>query len=36
MSSDEFAKFALEEAGVALLKGNNFGESGEGFVEFVM
>lgn len=32
MSSDEFAKFALEEAGVALLPGNNFGESGEGFV----
>lgn len=32
MSSDEFANFALEEAGVALLPGNNFGESGEGYV----
>ena len=32
MTSDEFAKFALEKAGVALLPGNNFGEAGEGFV----
>jgi len=32
MTSDEFAKFALEEAGIALLPGNNFGEAGEGFV----
>ena len=32
MGSDEFAKFALEKAGVALLPGNNFGEAGEGFV----
>lgn len=32
MSSDEFADFALEKAGVALLPGNNFGAHGEGFV----
>jgi aspartate aminotransferase len=32
MTSDEFARFALENAGVALLPGNNFGEHGEGFV----
>ena len=32
MTSDEFADFALEKAGVALLPGNNFGESGEGYV----
>ena len=32
MSSDEFADFVLEEAGVALLPGNNFGEAGEGYV----
>jgi len=32
MTSDEFAMFALEEASVALLPGNNFGPSGEGFV----
>lgn len=32
MTSDEFAQFALEKAGVALLPGNNFGEHGEGFV----
>jgi aspartate aminotransferase len=32
MSSDEFADFALEKAGVALLPGNNFGEHGEGFI----
>ncbi len=32
MSSDEFADFALEKAGVALLPGNNFGEYGEGFI----
>ena len=32
MTSDEFANFALEKAGVALLPGNNFGEAGEGFV----
>lgn len=32
MNSDEFARFALEKAGVALLPGNNFGEAGEGFV----
>lgn len=32
MTSDEFANFALENAGVALLPGNNFGEHGEGFV----
>lgn len=31
MSSDEFADFALEKAGVALLSGNNFGKHGEGF-----
>lgn len=32
MTSDEFAQFALEKAGVALLPGNNFGKHGEGFV----
>lgn len=32
MTSDEFADFALEKAGVALLPGNNFGGHGEGFV----
>jgi len=32
MTSDEFASFALEEAGVALLPGNNFGDYGEGFI----
>ena len=32
MSSDEFADFALEKAGVALLPGSNFGIHGEGFV----
>ncbi len=32
MSSDEFADFALDKAGVALLPGNNFGEAGEGYV----
>ena len=32
MSSEEFADFALEKAGVALLPGNNFGLSGEGYV----
>ena len=31
-SSEAFAKFMLEKAGVALLPGNNFGPSGEGFV----
>jgi aspartate/methionine/tyrosine aminotransferase len=32
MTSEEFAEFALHEAGVALLPGTNFGEYGEGFV----
>lgn len=32
MTSDEFADFALEKAGVALLPGNNFGVYGEGYV----
>lgn len=32
MNSDAFADFALKEAGVALLPGNNFGAHGEGFV----
>lgn len=32
MTSEEFADFALEKAGVALLPGTNFGEYGEGFV----
>lgn len=31
MTSDAFAHFALEKAGVALLPGNNFGAHGEGF-----
>ncbi len=32
MTSDEFAEFALSEAGVALCPGNYFGEGGEGYV----
>ena len=32
MSSEEFANYMLEEAGVALLPGTNFGEHGEGFL----
>ena len=32
MTSEEFADFALEKAGVAVLPGNNFGDYGEGFV----
>jgi len=32
MTSEQFADFALENAGVALLPGNNFGEYGEGYV----
>lgn len=32
MSSEQFADFALEKAGVALLPGNNFGDYGEGYV----
>ena len=32
MSSDKFADFALEEAGVAVLPGNCFGPFGEGHV----
>lgn len=32
MTSVEFANFALEEAGVALLPGTDFGEQGRGFV----
>lgn len=32
MTSDAFADFALDKAGVALLPGNNFGGHGEGFV----
>lgn len=32
MTSEEFADFALEKAGVALLPGNNFGGQGEGFI----
>ncbi len=32
MTSDEFAEFALEKANVALLPGNCFGPSGEGYV----
>jgi len=32
LSSEKFAEFALEEAGVALLPGTNFGQYGEGFV----
>jgi aspartate aminotransferase len=31
MTSDVFAQFALEKAGVALLPGNNFGANGEGY-----
>lgn len=32
MTSDEFADFSLDKAGIALLPGNNFGDSGNGFV----
>lgn len=32
MSSEQFADFSLEKAGVALLPGNNFGDYGEGYV----
>jgi aspartate/methionine/tyrosine aminotransferase len=32
MTSAEFADFALEKAGVALLPGNNFGMGGDGYV----
>ena len=32
MSSNAFAEFALEKAGIALLPGNNFGKAGEGYV----
>jgi len=32
MSSEEFADFILEKAGVALLPGTNFGKHGQGFV----
>lgn len=32
MTSEEFADFALEKAGVALLPGNNFGRQGEGYI----
>ena len=32
MTSEEFADFALEKAGVALLPGNNFGGQGEGYI----
>jgi len=32
LSSEEFSEFALEEAGVALLPGTNFGRYGEGFI----
>jgi aspartate/methionine/tyrosine aminotransferase len=32
MSSEQFAEFALSEAGVALLPGNCFGQYGEGYV----
>lgn len=32
MTSEEFANFALEEAGVALLPGDNFGKFGAGYV----
>ena len=34
MSSEEFADFALEQAGVAVLPGNCFGRFGEGHVRF--
>lgn len=32
MTSEEFTTFALEEAGVAVLPGTNFGEYGEGYI----
>lgn len=32
MTSQEFADFALEKAGVAVLPGTNFGEYGEGYI----
>lgn len=32
MTSEEFANFALEKAGIAVLPGTNFGEYGEGYI----
>lgn len=32
MTSEEFADFALERAGIAVLPGTNFGEHGEGYI----
>lgn len=32
MTSEEFADFALEKAGIAVLPGTNFGEYGEGYI----
>lgn len=32
MTSEEFADFALEKAGIAVLPGTNFGEHGEGYI----
>lgn len=32
MTSEEFTSFALEQAGVAVLPGTNFGEHGEGYI----
>ena len=32
LTSDQFADLMLEQAGVAVLPGNNFGAAGEGFV----
>jgi aspartate/methionine/tyrosine aminotransferase len=35
LSSEEFADFMLEKAGIALLPGSNFGSQGEGFIRMV-
>ena len=32
MTSDEFSEYVLEEIGIGLLPGNNFGSNGEGYV----
>lgn len=34
MTSDEFSDFSLQNAGIAVCPGNNFGSYGEGFVRF--
>jgi aspartate aminotransferase len=35
MSSEDFANYMLENAGIAILPGSCFGQQGEGFVRIV-